>query len=282
MKTILVPTDFSREANAALRVASTIARKTGATIQLLHVIQSVYEEQFAASANLPEKGKVELAKQMEKANYKLHKRLQDESFYKLTIIPQIQVGSIFRHISDIIASHDVDLIVMGTKGASGIKEMVVGSNTANVVRHAKCSVLTVRGKTENLLLKNVVLATNLEDVSDSFMKKMQEWQASFHFRIHLLYINTPLHYQTTSQIESRIEKFLNKFPLTNYTWAIVDDYSFEDGIKAYAKKVNADLVSVLTHGRQGLAHLWEGSFTEELVNHSTIPVLAYNIQLKSA
>jgi nucleotide-binding universal stress UspA family protein len=194
------------------------------------------------------------------------------------IIPYVKVGSVFEDVSSIIARSEADLIVMGTKGATGLYELLVGSNAEKVVRYARSPVIAVpRGDVGHFGLRNVVFATDFDDRAESLLLLLTGWQRVFRFKLHLLYVNTPGQYATTAKIEDRIGKFLKKYPGPQYTTAIVDEYSVRDGIRVYAAKVNADLVAMLTHGRDGLAHFLGGSLTEDAVNHLPTPVLTYNI-----
>jgi nucleotide-binding universal stress UspA family protein len=276
MKTILVPTDFSKEASYSLEAASVIARQTGASIQLLHVIQTAYDREYNTGAAIPleMKEKIELAKQ--EVYKKLEHMIKPFQESGVSMEPYIKVGSVFQQVSDIIAKEKIDLIVMGTGGASGLLELLDGSNTERVVRYANCLVLTVANKIHNFKLQKAVLATNFKDIPHAFINKLNQLQESFSFELQILYVNTPLDYQTTFAIEKRLEAFLAKHDFKNYTTHIVDHYSVEDGITAFAKKTGADIIAMATHGRTGLSHLLDGSVTENVVNHAHTPVLTFH------
>lgn len=276
MKNILVPTDFSKEASHALEAAAAIARQTGASVQLLHVIQTAYEHEYNSGSSIPREVKEKLDLAKEEVNEKLEKTIQPFRTEGIQMEPYIKMGSIFQQVSDIIAKEKIDLIVMGTSGASGLLELLDGSNTERVVRYASCLVLTVAKKIHDFKLQKAVLATNFKDIPKAFIDKLNQLQESFGFELQILYVNTPLDYQTTFAIEKRLEAFLAKHDFKNYTTHIVDHYSVEDGITAFAKKTGADIIAMATHGRTGLAHLLDGSVTENIVNHASTPVLTFH------
>ena len=97
----------------------------------------------------------------------------------------------------------------------------------------------------------------------------------------LVYINLPGEkYLSTKKIEERIVNFI--IQLKNVTLgleeiAIYGDYTVEKGIFNYAQRVKADIISLPTHGRRGLAHFFSGSIGEDIVNHSKLPVLTVKI-----
>jgi nucleotide-binding universal stress UspA family protein len=187
------------------------------------------------------------------------------------------VGNVFKQVGQSIADEKVDLIVMGTKGASGLHEMLVGSNTEKVVRFAKCPVLSVPGNPESFDLKNVVLAVNFEENYTSFLSKLQEWQRIFGFTLHFLHVNTPLNFDTTANIDEKMTKFSKRHHLQNYTFTIINEYSYKEGIINFATKTRADMIVMLTHGRKGLSFFLDGSVTSSVVNHAQIPVMSYKI-----
>lgn len=277
MKTILVPIDFSRQADHALKVAAAIARKTGAEIKVEHIIQTAFEQPYTTSKHLPEEVKERLESAAGQALKKLQKKIQPLQDSQLGIKAEVKIGSVFEDVTRILAREKVDLIVMGTGGANGWKELTDNSNAAMVVRRAKCMVLTVRRNVPDFDIRNLVLAVDFQQVPRDFINKLNALQAVFGFTIHLLYVNAPLNYTTTPIIESRIEKFLKKYPISNCTPAIFCDHSQQEGIITYAERVGADAIAMLTHGRDGISHLLDGSVTERVVNHAQIPVLTYHL-----
>jgi nucleotide-binding universal stress UspA family protein len=141
-KTILVPTDFSDTAKAALEYAKFLATNFGASLHLLHVLQSplAYASALEASPEL-----AYLREEMSKdARGRLERALtaaEREQFHvRLTTVCGFPPADIVEYA----AKHDVDLIVMGTHGRSPIQHLFLGSVAEKVVRRAPCAVLTVR------------------------------------------------------------------------------------------------------------------------------------------
>lgn len=279
MQTILVPTDFSEEAQQAVQVAIVIAQKTAARIRLLHVIQSVYAYEYnEGSTLLPDNAQQRLAYQISKAEEQMVALAKHVESKGVPVEHDVQVGSTARHISSIIADNcAVDLIVMGTKGDTGLHELFIGSRTEKVVRYASCPVLSVRGNPGDFRLCNVVLVTDFSEETAPLLEKLKELQEFFNFYMHILYVNTPINYDTTFRIEERMQQFLQTYELQSYQTAIIDEYTHQEGIRRYAERIHADMIAMVTHGRQGVSYLLDGSIAEEVVNHATTPVLTYNL-----
>jgi nucleotide-binding universal stress UspA family protein len=281
MKTILVPTDFSKEADNALEVAASIARNTDAKIILLHIVEGIYEDSYTASGTIiPEDGmdKVFIMKMIEKAGNCMKKKIAGMALDGIHVKPVVKVGSVFKNISEIIAEHKVDLIVMGTQGATSVSEMFTGSNTEKVVRLAKCLVLSVKDKAERYQIKNLVFATDFQDDSATFIERIKELQNLFNFNLHVVYVNTPMNFQADEETKEEMRDYALKYQLRNYTLHIINSYREEDGIILLAEEIDADVIALSTHGRKGLTNFFVGSISQDLVNYAHRPILTYNVK----
>lgn len=276
MKTILVPVDFSAEADAAIAVAAYMARKTKAAVRLLHVVQDF--SFMDATAPLAISAPAAYTNLADEANQLLGRKVQESIFSGVTVSFDVLRGELLDRIGDAVRELKPDLMVAGTKGAEGVYELFIGSNAERLVREAGCPVLTVREGVKNFALRNVVLTANFDDECFPLVNTLKEWQALFGFTLHVLHVNTPLNYSTTFQLESLMEKFIEKYQLNNYTRTIIDEFSQAEGIMRFAEKVGADVIAMATHGRRGVAHFLDGSVTEDVVNHARQPVLAVRLQ----
>jgi K+-sensing histidine kinase KdpD len=167
---------------------------------------------------------------------------------------------------------------MGTKGASGLQEFLVGSNTEKVVRQATCPVLSVRNVPPDFDMKEIVFASNFENDQLPAISQLKKIQELFGANIHMVYINVPNNFSNSRTIRMRMKEFVQKYQLTHYNFSIYDDNSEEEGIIHFAEEINADVIAVATHGRTGLSHLLSGSIAEDIVNHANRPVLTFNLK----
>ena len=74
-----------------------------------------------------------------------------------------------------------------------------------------------------------------------------------------------------------MDNFVSNFDIDNYTTHIYNDTNIENGIINFANSSNADLIGICTHGRTGLAHFYNGSISEDLVNHASKPIITFKI-----
>ena len=140
---ILVPTDFSATADAALDYAFGLAARFGASLQLLHVLDDPFVfEGMSAEAYIAEAPTLRTA-MLEDARERLRHRavLREDG---VTIETEVLFGHGARTIAEYAAERGADLIVMGTHGRTGFAHLMVGSVAERLVRTAPCPVLTVR------------------------------------------------------------------------------------------------------------------------------------------
>jgi nucleotide-binding universal stress UspA family protein len=274
MKRIVVPHDFSVQAQAALEVAVVIAKQTKAEVILTHIIETpvrAYADAVTGAASYVLDSEL-LAEDRESAKRKLAMLTRSFDGVKFFVSVLARDGE---SISEKILEKDADLIVMGTKGASGLKEIFVGSNTEKVVRHATCPVLTVHKGIADYKIKNIVFPVDLRALSDDVAQKIKDFAQLFSAKVHLLYVITPATLEHRGDIQKEFAIYKPKYGFDAFDHHIVESTNEEVGIINFATSNKADLIVMPTHGRVGLSHLLMGSITEDVVNHSPIPVLSF-------
>ncbi|WP_333600970.1 universal stress protein [Flavobacterium sp.] len=274
MKKILVPTDFSEHAGYALKIAAQIARKNDGEIFLLHMLELPHQGSDAVGTghDLPE---IMLFKNA--AINKLEDLMDDESLEGLKVSEIIQFELAFNGIMNISKKNDVDLIVMGSHGASGFKEMFIGSNAEKVVRFSETPVLVVKKDEGNFNIDKFVFASDFSDEIKSPFRKVVEFANKLDAELHLVMINTPSSFKPTHVAKEIMSNFVSNFTINKYSTHIYNDVNVESGILNFANNIDADLIGMSTHGRKGLSHFFNGSISEDLVNHAVRPVVTFKI-----
>ena len=277
MKRILVPVDFSKEAENAARVAAHIARKTGSEIFLVHMLELPVTTIDPAEMNTISR-EPQIIYFMKLAHEKFEKFISLPFFKGIKVVETVQFQHAFSGIISESEKNNIDLIVMGSQGASGLQEMFIGSNTEKVVRRSKIPVLVIKEDTQDFKIEDVIFASDFNAESKSTFQRVVDFVSIFDAKVHLLYINTIHNFNTTKNIENRIKDFMSSFDFDNYTTNIYNDVSIEKGILSFGRDINADLIALNTHGRSGLSQLFNGSIGQELANHALRPVITFKIQ----
>lgn len=274
MKKILIPTDFSEHAEYALKVAAQIARKNDGEIILLHMLELPHEGSDALGAG---KDVPEIMFFKNAALRKLEDLMDEEYLDGLKVSEVVQFELAFDGIMKISKKNDVDLIVMGSHGASGYKEMFIGSNAEKVVRNSEVPVLIIKKDEGQFDVTNFVFASDFADEIKKPFEKAVDFANRFGATLHLAMINTPNNFKSTSECEIIMKKFVSGFNIDKYETHIYNETNVEKGILNFSNSINADLIGMSTHGRKGLSHFFNGSISEDLVNHANRPVVTFKI-----
>jgi len=283
MLRILVPYDFSVNADYALEFAIGLGQNySQLEILVFHVIETPLATGIGAMGSglepIPDLENqvffMELIENRKKQFEALRKKYAESEFELST---KIEIGNIYRNISKIVEDQNIDLIVMGSKGSSGLEEIILGSNTEKVVRTATCPVITIKGKTDVNKLKKVVFASDFRSSNQKVAGRFKKMQHLFNAEFYFVYINTPGNFETSRDSIQRIRNFINSHKFENIKTEIYNSLSEEEGIIQFAEDIDADMIAITTHGRTGLLHLFTGSIAEDVVNHSSRPVWTFKV-----
>jgi nucleotide-binding universal stress UspA family protein len=277
MKKILVPCDFSKPAIDAYRFALDVAAQSKGTIHLLNVIELpiMHDTVIMPVLNFEE----QLLQDLRENAQARFKKITDK--YKLEgvkVTVKTVFGSVSRMIQDYITEESIDLVVMGSHGASGAREFFIGSNAERMVRNSPVPVLIIKdyykGPIKNIVFPNTLETENQEDL----VMKVKALQNFFKAHLHIVWINTPLNFTSDTLTDERLQAFAKRFMLKDYTISVFNHTDEERGILEFSKSIKGDLIAMGTHGRKGIAHLVNGSLAEDVVNHNKGLVWTYSLQ----
>jgi nucleotide-binding universal stress UspA family protein len=277
MKKILVPCDFSKPAVSAVRFAIDVAKQSKGTVHLLHVIELpvLHDGVLMPVLNFEEQLLKDLRESAEARFKKIIEKYKTEG---VKVIFNVQFGEVFRMIQDYIEKESIDLVLMGSHGASGMRELFIGSNAEKIVRSSPIPVLVMKdyykGPIKDIVFPNTLDTENQEDLT----MKVKALQAFFKARLHIVWINTPLNFTSDKVTNDRLEAFARRFMLKDYTINIFNQTNEEKGIVEFAKSIKGDLIAMGTHGRKGISHLLNGSLAEDVVNHYKGLVWTYSLK----
>lgn len=278
MKKIVVPCDFSEQAINALRFAIDIARQSNGEVHLVHVIELpiLHDTVLMPVLSFEEALFEELREKAEKQFKKVETKYNDDS---IKIKSKVVFGATSRMVLDYIGENKIDLVVMGTHGASGVREFVIGSNAEKIVRRSPVPVLAVKKYVKGTSIKDIVFPNTLDtEMQEDLIMKVKDLQNLFRANIHIVWINTPNNFTRDSVTTARLKAFAKRFMFKDFTIHVYNDPYEESGVINFAQELKADMIAMGTHGRKGLAHLLSGSVAEDLVNHVDCPIWTYTIK----
>lgn len=284
---ILVPIDFSLFAENAAHAALSLAKKVKGEIHLLTAVSVPLDWAFTtmgagAGSGMPSDMFIAEMPNFEKTKEKVVSKL--EAFAKalpadnISITTEVCIGFPWEQVTQYAENKNIDLIVMGSNGASGLNELFIGSNAEKVVRFAPCPVLTLHDDSKTIDFKNIVFASSFFGETAKSFPKIVNFAKIFDAHIHLLKVISHSSFETTRYSTQVINDFIKPFDLKKYSIHLYNDTSVEKGVLNFAEDIDADMIAMETHGRKGLAHLFIGSIAEDITNHAKRPVLTVKIK----
>lgn len=278
MKKILVPTDFSFLANCALNFAIQLAKIEPASIKLVHVIDPPVAKMNSTGEIIKDPlGDIYVLKLVEKSKKQLHE-LQLKSCDKaITIEHEVIIGNPALSILDEVTSSDIDLVIMGSRGASWLGRFLIGTTTEKVVRNATCPVITLKCQIEKVeKLQRIVYAFDAKGDQTCIISELKKLSQSLSAHLYLLRVITPSKFESQRKVNKQMNDFVNEHKLEHYSIHIYTDSNEEEGIMHFAEEVNADLIAIGTNPHTNIFQLLTTSLREDMVNHSKRPVWTYN------
>lgn len=272
MVNILVPTDFSPLSKFALKYAIKIADKLDGNITVLHVITmtrafriSMMERMRSADPDRINSAERDLEKMV--------KTLSEQYKSSRPIKFQVVRGAYFPStLLREARSLRSGLIVMGTRGATGLTKAVLGSNTNSVIELSHVPVLAVPDKADFKGFRNVVYASDLRNLHGE-LEMLIRYIRNFGSTIHLIHIVPPG--TQVDVTEAQIEEVLKKFSYKNIITLVLVDNDIDSALDHYVEVSKADVLAMFTHELSFLEKVLDRSMTRNMAFHSRIPLLAF-------
>ena len=271
---ILIPTDFSVQAEFAYLMVKKLEEKTPVDVHFLHVMNVPDTVTMDGQGNLQTCGEIDVnyvVKQKEIAERKL---AELKNIYGNGINSHFVLGKVTDGILDFAEANHFDLIVMGTKGAWGLKEKLSGSETQMIARKSKIPVLSLMCDRSDLNIQNILLVHNFNQPAREELQVIHKLIKAFHTKIHLLQITSGKVDIEKSAVEANMKIFAELNNLSNYECHVINDTDVEKGVVHFNQMNNMDIVCIGTHGKGGIFH---HSATEKLINHLFKPIISFHI-----
>ncbi len=277
---VLFPTDFSSGATRAFPQAVSFADQHDAELHVVNVPESDRE----SVASLP------VAPNVLKEWRGAQPGEDAPDLEALSVVQrQLEPGVPPERIVAYVKGHDVDLVVMGTHGRRGLRRMMLGSVTEEVLRTAPCPVVTVRADDEDeprTDARRILAPVDFSDASETAVDHARELARTYNTDLHLLHVVEEVNYTSAYGVESplspldeivaRVEKTLGEMARETVgdesvqvsarvgyaPWTILD----------YVENNDVDLIVIATHGRSGFDRVLLGSVAERVLRRSSVPV----------
>jgi nucleotide-binding universal stress UspA family protein len=275
MQRILIPTDFSKESENAIQTGLLIAKAFDATLIILHVLEVTGRGSINTTADAAYSDQMLIHEGLKLAQENLNRSITLHGLEKADIQLEryIRIGSVKQQIEESITKENIDFIIMGTRSAWGLNDILLGTSTDKLLRRVNCPVLSVNSVVSVEMLRRIVFPTTTYNQETNLIKVINDFQRVFDSKIYLVRINTPQYFIPDKESLMLLEEYATKFDLKNYETNVYSHTDEEDGIREFSEAINGGLIAVSTSAHTGLWKIIQGSVTKELVSHSKRPIL---------
>jgi nucleotide-binding universal stress UspA family protein len=272
MKQIIVPIDFSKESLNGLRLAILFANQFKSHIQMVYVQKVVSE---MGRIGLEEEHRT-ATQNFEKLIHEYSSKLQDG----LELSHIIKKGKIYREVVNQAEAFEDSIIICSTHGASGFEEFFIGSNAFKIVSATESPVITIRHGAVPHEIKKIVMPIDITSDTRQKVPITAEIAKAFGAEVHVVAISSG---QTddivaklnayTKQVCDYLKDYEVPFKTTSLNGDNLTDITIE-----YALDINADLISIMTEQSRAISNFVLGSYAQQMLSKSPIPVLSITPQ----
>ncbi|MEP6673754.1 MAG: universal stress protein [Ferruginibacter sp.] len=274
IKNILAPTDFSDQSNNALRIAINLCKQHKAVLHLLHVIESRYITSGISPDSSAKSRLIELNQESRTQLYQAYQSIIE--IHNIAVQIHMPTGIPYDEICRTTEELPVDLIVMGAHGVSGTREFFIGTTSYNVIKNSLVPVITIPAGYKKAEFKNILFPAR----PGQFLKSKYELIDSlFGFEaiaIHIAALRTDaketiptfpkdeLREVIASIINKGVTCTKEKYTCSNYASKVLE----------LSEQMSVDLIAINASLDYKHAQFFIGPFTQQVVNHSRLPVLS--------
>lgn len=277
MKKILFPTDFSLTSLNSMPYALEIANRSKAAIYLLNVYSvTIYDPNMPAELlmSATEQAEKTSKESLEKVAKDFEKAMADNNIQGVAIDIQSKQGLVVDEIINFVSEIDIDLVIMGTTGASGMLEKIFGSNASTVIEKTPTPVLAVPDEAKYKGITNIVYATDLQESETNEINSIAEFAGIFDAEMTLLHVcdkSEEALIENKNELYEDLRKNIN-YPKVNFE--LIKNEDVVDGIDSFVKANKVDIIGMASHKRSLLGRIFSKSLTKSMVYHCHIPLLA--------
>jgi nucleotide-binding universal stress UspA family protein len=273
MKKILFPTDFSSISNNAFIYALKLADAIGAEITTLHVYNLPSAAYVDVSAYLEESHQISELNNLERYKEEL---AELRAIAEKNHLDHIQINNILNEgdlvaiISKLTKEKNIDFVVMGTKGATKIKDVFLGTMTIKVINETQSIVLAIPEDCQFVPVKKILFITQYKLDAVEPLKKINAFAQLFHSHIDCLNVKIP----HTVYKDDFVVDFENIFKGEDITFHSILNQDIEGVILDFIDFNKVNLVAMHIHHKNLFERLFQNSLSKKLTYHVNIPILA--------
>jgi nucleotide-binding universal stress UspA family protein len=263
MDTIIFPTDFSDNADHAFEYAMEIAQRAQAELIIVNAYDIPYSHNIMTTSLL------DMIREGAEGGVK---EVADKATAKgLKVRAVAKMGNPIRVVKDLVKSNPNSMVVMGTKGSSGVEQILIGSNAAALLHSVNVPVLAIPAGSEIAHINKIVFATDFSSEKDQVaLSRLAHIAALFDAEVMVLHVDNG----KDKALASQRDKFETTLKNLKYSFHLVRESNVETAIENFVNEHNADMVALLARQYGFIEGLFHTSVTSKVAYHTKVPYLA--------
>ena len=272
MKSILIPTDFSENSSHAVDVSIQLAKRQGAEIHFLH-ITDIPIDWLTLVEKVEKKLYADITQKVDQLNVQLEELVEKASEKGILAKKFLMYNKNYRGIIEHAEEYQNDMIVMGSQGASGLKEFLIGTYTQRVIRHAKTPVLVIKNKVGDINFDRITFYSDFRPTDLSKFARVVDLVKQLGGKLQLLLISTPNNFFETKESTLRLESYHEAAPNLIDKQVAYNAMREEEGLGQYCTENEVGMLALL-YDHQVHKNSYERRHVEEFINHVQVPILS--------
>jgi nucleotide-binding universal stress UspA family protein len=273
MERILFPTDFSETANNAFVYALEMAKYHEAELIVLHVHDSptvTYEGCPSSIAAIYEKIELNQFENFKDQIPFLEKIAREHQLENVKMSLVFRHGNLIKIIKEVSEKENIDLIVMGTNGASGLQEVFLGSNTGCAITQVPVMLLSVPIQAKYAKIEYICFTTCFNNDDRIALLDVLGMAKKFKAKVKCLTVKTSK-FKVAEEVS---ENWISNFKNESVDFSVISSDNVKKTINEFLEFHKIDILAMVTHKRGFMEELFTQSLTQKLSYHSKTPILA--------
>lgn len=272
---VLIPTDFSVQAEYAYLLVNKLSEKIPVEIHFLHVLEMPDTVTMNSVGIIQTCGEIDVSYVLKQKEIAERKLAQLKTLYGEQLHTHFVLGKLTDQVVQFAADNHFDVIAMGTKGAWGFKEKVSQSETQVIARLSEIPVLSLKCDRSDLEVNHILMVHDFSQPEQLKLSLLKKLIASLQPTIHLLQITDAK--SNEAAVIANMKAFASLNGIINFQTHTLRDADVENGVIHFNQMHDMDLICIGTHGKTGLQRILHPSATEKLINHLFKPIISFHI-----
>jgi nucleotide-binding universal stress UspA family protein len=277
MKKILIPVDFSDLARHAFELGKQLQSELQAELHFVHIVTLPSHILLTPDGELFDDDEMDITQlQLEHAQAE-RKLMAWIGNVQSNVVNKVLYGHVNETLLHYAQKIKADMVLMGTHGAFGMRELLNGSHAEYLAMHADMPILSLKGEAGKRIEK-MVLAADFTAILPTNISLLLALRSALQAQLYLLQIQKPGKRKREVEIQEQMSAFAEANGLEDVAYAIFPAEDLEEGIVRFAANNNIDLIAIGSMQRTGLNKLINGCISADLVNHVQKPIFTFKLK----